>query len=55
VPEVFGEVDGGHAARAELALDAVAVPEDRIQALDSIIHGTIRSGLTTLRGTPRAM
>ena len=27
VPEVLGEVDGGHAARAELALDAVAVGE----------------------------
>ena len=29
VPEVLGQVDGGHAAAAELALDAVAVGEGR--------------------------
>jgi hypothetical protein len=27
VPKVLGQIDGGHAARAELALDAVAVGE----------------------------
>ena len=39
VPEVFGQVDRGHAALAELALDAVAALEGRVQAGDGIGHG----------------
>jgi hypothetical protein len=35
VLEVFGQVDGGHAALAELALDAIAVGQRRCEALQS--------------------
>ncbi len=38
VPEVLGEVDGGHAALAELPLDAVAVGEDALQAGHRLGH-----------------
>ena len=38
VAEVVGEVDGGHAALAELALDAVAVGENGAEALDGVGH-----------------
>ena len=36
VAEVAREIDGGHAALAELALDAVAVGEDRAEALNGV-------------------
>jgi len=36
VAEVLGEVDGGHAAGAQLALDAVAVGEGSAEALDGV-------------------
>jgi hypothetical protein len=36
VAEVLGEVDGRHAALAELALDAVAVGENGPEALDGV-------------------
>ena len=39
VPEVLGEVDGGHAALAELALDAIAVSESRRKPVQDICHG----------------
>ena len=38
VPEVLGEVDRGHAARAELALDPVAVGERRVEAVRGCGH-----------------
>ena len=38
VAEVVGEVDRGHAALAELALDAVAVGENGAEALDGVGH-----------------
>ena len=45
VLEILGEVDGGHAARAELALDAVAVGERSREAFDAIqCDPSLRSG-----------
>ena len=38
VAQVVREVDGGHAARPELALDAVAVGQRRGQALVRVAH-----------------
>ena len=38
VLEVLGQVDGGHAARAELALDAVAVGEGGDQSVGGGVH-----------------
>ena len=38
VPQVLGEVDRRHAARAELALDAVAVGEGGREALCHVAH-----------------
>jgi hypothetical protein len=43
VLEVLGEVDGGRAARAEFALEAVAVGQGRGQASRSVAHGRIFS------------
>jgi hypothetical protein len=40
VLEVLGEIDGGHGARPELALDAVAVGESRGQALQGVGHAS---------------
>ncbi len=37
VAEVLGQVDRGHAALAELALDAVAALERRVQARDDVL------------------
>ena len=37
-----GEVDGGHAAGAELALDAVAVGETCTEARDVVVHSSAR-------------
>ena len=39
VLEVLGEVDGGHAALAELALDAVAVGQRGGEAGSGLVHG----------------
>ena len=39
VPEVLGEVDGGHAPRPELALDAVAVGQGCGEAKEGVGHG----------------
>ena len=39
VPQVLGEVDGGHAALAELALDPVAVGERGGEADPGLLHG----------------
>ncbi len=39
VPEVLREVDGGHAAGADLPLDAVAVSECRGEASRGVRHG----------------
>src|SRR5204863_7358702 len=38
VPQVLGEVDGGHPAVAELALEAVAVGESRAEGGQSVGH-----------------
>ena len=43
VLEVVGEVDGGHAALAELALEAVAVGEGGGEAGDGIGHADLIS------------
>ena len=53
VLEVLGEVDGGHAALAELALEAVAVGERRSEASQRIAHGSARSATQmSLSGEP---
>ena len=39
VLEVFGEVDGGHAALAELPLDAIAVGKGGSEAVEAIQAG----------------
>jgi hypothetical protein len=39
VLEVFGEIDRGHAARAELALDAVTVGQDKVELFGSGAQG----------------
>ena len=39
VAEVLGEVDGGHSAAAELALDAVAIGQGVAQSVRQIAHG----------------
>jgi len=39
VPEVLGEIDRGHAALAQLALQPVAVDQRRVQPLREAIHG----------------
>ena len=49
VAEVVREVDGGHAALAQLALDPVAVGEGRPESLNGVGHGvklcvTVRVG-----------
>ncbi len=36
--EVLGQIDGGHAALAELPLDAVALGEDAVQAGHRLGH-----------------
>ena len=38
VPEIVGQVDRGHPTLTELALDAVAAFEGRVQAGDGIGH-----------------
>ena len=52
VLEVFGQIDRGHAAGAELTLDPVAIHERCIQSLDDISHGTIRSFRREARDCP---
>ena len=39
VPDVVGQVHGGHAALAQLALDAVAVGQRRAQPIQRIAQG----------------
>ena len=39
VPEVLGQVDGGHAAGAELALDPIAVGQGELEAVLRLGHG----------------
>ena len=43
VAEVAGEVDGGHAALAQLALDAVAVGEGRPESLNGVGQAASRA------------
>ena len=53
--QIIGEVDDGHAATAELALDAVAALEGSVQAGDGVRHCsmlTLRVACS-LRQTPR--
>ena len=38
MPEVMGEEDGGHAAGADLAVDAIAVAEGVAQALKDVVR-----------------
>ena len=40
VLEILGQVDGGHAALAQLALDAVAVGEGGEKARRHVCHGS---------------
>ena len=54
VPEVVREVDGGHAARAELALDAVAVGEGDGEPVEDVGHavalGRLAGGREAIEG-----
>jgi hypothetical protein len=48
VKDVVGEADGRHPARAELALDAIAIGQSRFQAID---HRVVLRFITSdLRG-----
>jgi len=46
--EISGEIDGGHPARAELALDGVAVDEGTTKRVENVHRSTavLRDGLT---------
>jgi hypothetical protein len=46
VLEVVGQVDRGHAALTELALDDVAAFEGNVQTGDGIGHGLLRDTWT---------
>jgi hypothetical protein len=48
VLQVVGEVDGGHAAGAELALEAVAVGQGVGQAAERIGHGGRHGGTSEI-------
>ena len=54
VPEVLGEVDGGHAPAAELALDRVAVPQSRAEIRQGIRHDVLPSTSFWNRGCFRS-
>jgi hypothetical protein len=45
VLQILGQVDGGHPPRPELALDAVAGGEGRLQAGGQVGHGKPRCGV----------
>ena len=38
VAEVFGEIDGGHSAGADLAVDAVAVGQSGLEPVEQFCH-----------------
>ena len=50
VLEVFGEVDGGHAALAEFANDAIAVSERSRKAFDAIHNAASVSPMRSTMG-----
>ena len=50
VLDVLGQVDGGHAALAELALEAVAVGEGFGQAGEGTRHQLLHNRVLSLRG-----
>src|SRR5688572_30796156 len=41
VPEIAGQVDGGHAATPELALEQVAVGQGGLEPFEGLGHGEI--------------
>ena len=41
VPEVLGQIDGGHAPAAELALERVAIPQPRAKIRQRIRHDAL--------------
>ncbi len=41
VLQILGEVDRGHAARAEFFLDGVAVGEGGLEAVEEVRHGVL--------------
>ena len=53
VLDVVGEIDGGHAARAELALDPVAVGEGGCEARGGVSHRWPPVDQSRLRSGPR--
>jgi hypothetical protein len=52
VPQVFGEIDVGHAAVSELALDTVAARQRRGEMRQLIRHGTGSSAGVILPSHP---
>ena len=54
VPEVAGELDGGHAAAAELALELVSVPQPFAQGGDRVGHDALCEGKGHGKDTPRS-
>ena len=50
--QVFGKVDRGHAARAKLFLDGVAVGEGGLEAVEGVGHEGLRCGAMRLLGSP---
>jgi hypothetical protein len=50
VPRILGEIDGGHAAFAETALDAVAIGEGRGEPIGAFSHGVRPSTRGLLAG-----
>ncbi len=52
VLQVLGEIDGGHAALAQLALEAVAVGECRRQAIECCRHRPRAPGRASTRRAP---
>ncbi len=46
VPEIAGEIDRGHAAAAELALEQVAVGQGGLEPFESLGQRGIRFGMS---------
>jgi hypothetical protein len=50
VTDVLGEIDGGHAAGAQLALEGIAVGQRFLESFERIGHGDDGRGLTPYTG-----
>ncbi len=50
--QILGEIDRGHAARAEFFLDGVAVGKSRFEAVEGVGHEGLRCSAMRLLGSP---